>query len=137
MREDSRGNQVRQVRTDLPPDFYAELPRLADGPLSGYPRVYALATEMVAHSDNRVDVEVLRTFVLAYQESQPLRIGEIWAIPIMLRMALVERPIGDGCRERPPYAGWRLHSACRRRWTSETTSAGRGTFGRGIRLAPP
>ena len=72
-------------------DFYAELPRLADGPLSGYPRVYALATEMVAHSDNRVDVDVLRTFVLAYQESQPLRIGEIWAIPIMLRMALVER----------------------------------------------
>ncbi len=84
-------DQVRQVRTDLPPHFYAELPRLADGPLSGYPRVYALATEMVAHSDNRIDVDVLRTFVLAYQESQPLRIGEIWAIPIMLRMALVER----------------------------------------------
>ena len=57
----------------------------------GYPRVYALATELIAHSDNRVDVDVLRTFVPAYQETHPLRIGEIWAIPIMLRMALVER----------------------------------------------
>lgn len=83
--------QVRQVRTDLPPHFYLELPRLADGPSAGYPRVYALATELIAHSDNRIDVDVLRTFVLAYQEAHPLRIGEIWAIPIMLRMALVER----------------------------------------------
>ena len=84
-------DQVRQVRTDLPPHFYNELPRLSDGPYAGYPRVYALATELVAHSDNRIDVDVLRTFVSAYQEAQPLRIGEIWAIPIMLRMALVER----------------------------------------------
>ena len=57
------GDQVRQVRTDLPPRYYLELPRLADGPLPGYPRVYALATELIAHSDNRVDVDVLRTFV--------------------------------------------------------------------------
>ena len=84
-------DQVRQVRTDLPPKFYIELPRLSDGPYAGYPRVYALATELVAHSDNRIDVDVLRAFVSAYQETQPLRIGEIWAIPIMLRMALVER----------------------------------------------
>ena len=84
-------DQVRQVRTDLPTRYYLELPRLAEGPSAGYPRVYALASELIAHSDNRVDVDVLRTFVLAYQETHPLRIGEIWAIPIMLRMALVER----------------------------------------------
>ena len=85
------GDQIRQVRTDLPPRYYLELPRLADGPHAGYPRVYALATELIAHTDNRVDADVLRAFVTAYQESQPLRIGEIWAIPIMLRLALVER----------------------------------------------
>ncbi len=84
-------DQVRQVRMDLPPRFYLELPRLVAGPFAGYPRVYALASELVAHSDNRIDVDVLRAFVGAYQETQPLRIGEVWAIPIMLRMALVER----------------------------------------------
>jgi cyclic beta-1,2-glucan synthetase len=84
-------DQIRQVRTDLPQRYYLELPRLTAGPFEGYPRVYAIASELVAHSDNRIDVEGLRAFVTAYQETEPLRIGEIWAIAIMLRLALVER----------------------------------------------
>ena len=84
-------NQIRQVRTDLPPRFYQELPRLASGNYAGYPRVYGLASELVGHSDNHVDAEVLVAFVTAYQEGFPLRIGEIWAFPIMLRLALIER----------------------------------------------
>ena len=53
--------------------------------------MYGLAAELVAHSDNRVDADLLVAFVTAYQEGHPLRIGEIWAFPIMLRLALVER----------------------------------------------
>ncbi len=82
--------QLREIRDDLPPGFYRELPKLADGPLAGYPRVYGLAWAFVAHTDSRLDPETLRRFVNAYQRVQPLTIGELWAVAITLRVVLVE-----------------------------------------------
>ncbi len=83
-------DQVREVRQDLPRKFYLELPKLADGPFRGYPRVYLIARELIAHTAGRFDVETLVDFATAYQRVAPLSIGETWAIPIMLRLALVE-----------------------------------------------
>src|SRR6059036_655611 len=82
--------QLREIRDDLPPGFYSELPKLADGPLAGYPRVYGVAWAFVAHTDSRFDPDALRRFVLAYQRVQPLTIGELWAVAITLRVVLVE-----------------------------------------------
>ena len=82
--------QLREIRDDLPPGFYRELPKLAEGHLQGYPRVYGLAWAFVAHTDSRFDPEVLRRFVRAYQRVQPLTIGELWAVAITLRVVLVE-----------------------------------------------
>ncbi len=82
--------QLREIRADLPPSFYKELPALADGPLAGYPRVYGIAWAFVAHTDSRFDPELLRRFVRAYQKVQPLTIGELWAVTISLRVVLVE-----------------------------------------------
>jgi cyclic beta-1,2-glucan synthetase len=82
--------QLREIRDDLPPGFYRELPKLAEGPLAGYPRVYGIAWAFVAHSDSRFDPETLRRFVHAYQRVQPLTIGELWAVAITLRVVLVE-----------------------------------------------
>ncbi|HEV8617073.1 MAG TPA: glucoamylase family protein [Methylomirabilota bacterium] len=82
--------QLREIRDDLPPGFYRELPKLADGPFAGYPRVYGLAWAFVAHTDSRLDPETLRRFVRAYQRVQPLTIGELWAVAITLRVVLVE-----------------------------------------------
>ncbi len=82
--------QLREIRADLPPGFYRELPKLADGPLAGYPRVYGIAWAFVAHTDSRFDPETLRRFVHAYQRVQPLSIGELWAVAITLRVVLVE-----------------------------------------------
>jgi cyclic beta-1,2-glucan synthetase len=82
--------QLREIRDDLPVDFYRTLPKLADGPLTGYPRVYGIAWAFVAHTDSRFDPEMLRRFVRAYQRVQPLRIGELWAVAITLRIVLVE-----------------------------------------------
>ncbi len=81
---------LREIRDDLPPDYYRELPKLADGPLSGYPRVLGLAWAYIAHTDSRFDPESLRRMVRAYQEVQPLTIGELWAIAISLRILLVD-----------------------------------------------
>ena len=82
--------QLREIRDDLPPGYYRELPKLIDGPLAGYPRVYGIAWAFVAHTDSRLDPESLRRFVRAYQHVQPLTMGELWAVAITLRVVLVE-----------------------------------------------
>ena len=82
--------QLREIRDDLPPDYYRELPKLADGHLAGYPRVLGLAWAYIAHTDSRVDPESLRRMVVAYQRVEPLTLGELWAIAITLRILLVE-----------------------------------------------
>jgi cyclic beta-1,2-glucan synthetase len=82
--------QIREIRVDLPPGFYRELPKFPDGPFAGYPRVFTVAWAYVAHTDSRFDPEVLRRFVRAYQSVQPLTIGELWAVAITLRVVLVE-----------------------------------------------
>ena len=82
--------QIRDIRSDLPHGYYRQLPKLAEGPLEGYPRVFGLAWAFIAHTDSRFEAEMLRRFVLAYQSVQPLTIGELWAVPITLRIVLVE-----------------------------------------------
>ena len=82
--------QLREIRDDLPPDYYRELPKLAAGHLDGYPRVLGLAWAYIAHTDSRFDPESLRRMVRAYQEVEPLTIGELWAIAISLRVLLVD-----------------------------------------------
>ena len=81
---------VREIRDDLAPGYYRQLPKLAGGPFAGYPRVFELAWAFVAHTDSHFDPEILRRFVSAYQIVQPLTIGELWAIPITLRIVLIE-----------------------------------------------
>ncbi|MDQ2970107.1 MAG: DUF3131 domain-containing protein, partial [Acidobacteriota bacterium] len=82
--------QLREIREDLPPGFYRELPKLSTGPLEGYPRVFAIAWAFVEHTDSRFEAEALRRFVRSYQRLEPLKIGELWAIAISLRLVLVE-----------------------------------------------
>ena len=82
--------QIHQIHSDLPPGYYRQLPKLAVGPFEGYPRVFGIAWAFVAHSDSRFDPEMLVRFVRAYQEVQPLTIGELWAVSITLRIVLIE-----------------------------------------------
>jgi cyclic beta-1,2-glucan glucanotransferase len=82
--------QLREIRDHLPESYYRRLPKIAAGHLAGTPRVYGLAWAYVAHTDSRFELETLGRFVRAYQRVQPLGIGELWAVPIHLRMALVE-----------------------------------------------
>ena len=82
--------QLREIRDDLPPDYYRELPKLAEGHLAGYPRVLGLAWAYIAHTDSRFDPESLRRMVRAYQAVEPLTIGELWATAISLRILLVD-----------------------------------------------
>ncbi|SJM89305.1 GH36-type glycosyl hydrolase domain-containing protein [Crenothrix polyspora] len=82
--------QVSNILGDLPEHYYLELPKLAEGVLAGYPRVYGIAWALVAHTDSRFSPDLLTHFVRAYQSVEPLTLGELWAIPITLRVLLIE-----------------------------------------------
>lgn len=82
--------QVYTGKKHLPKGYSKGLPQLLKGPSAGLPRVYDLAIELIAHSDGRVDLSSLTSFTASYQEISELKLGELWAIPIMLRLALIE-----------------------------------------------
>ncbi|HKN58651.1 MAG TPA: hypothetical protein VJV97_07345, partial [Gemmatimonadaceae bacterium] len=81
---------IREIRTSLPKSYYEELPKLSTGSLTGYPRAYEVAIELIAHTEGHLDLDNITLFVREYQTVTPLRIGELWAIPTMLRLGLVE-----------------------------------------------
>ena len=82
--------QIRTAKKHLPKGYSRQLPRLARGASIDLPRVYDIALEAISHGDGRVDLESLSRFVAAYQKITVLTLGELWAIPIMLRLALIE-----------------------------------------------
>ncbi|HZI74652.1 MAG TPA: hypothetical protein VFD73_11680, partial [Gemmatimonadales bacterium] len=81
---------IGEVRESLPTGYYRELPVLAAGPLAGYPRVYELAITLISHTEGRIGLDNVTGFVTAFQQVTALTIGELWAIPAMLRLGLIE-----------------------------------------------
>jgi len=82
--------QINLARRHLPRGYSRQLPRLADGPSAGFPRIYDLALELISHMDGQVDNDSATQFIAAYQIAEPLKLGELWAFPIMLQLALLE-----------------------------------------------
>ena len=82
--------QIHAIKKNMPRRYIEELPQLAEGPAQGLPRVYDIVLEHISHNDGRLDINVLNRFVKAYQTKSTLTLGELWAIPIVLRLALIE-----------------------------------------------
>ncbi len=82
--------QIHLARQHLPSTYSRLLPRLTQGPMKGLPRIYALASDLIAHLDGQLDAETSTAFLQAYQTAQPLLLGELWAFPIALRLGLIE-----------------------------------------------
>jgi cyclic beta-1,2-glucan synthetase len=97
---------VRQIRESMPKGYYRRLPKLESSPMAGYPRVFALALAIIecdqepalslsqepalSLSQGRLDMERVARFVRAYQRVTPLTMGELWALPTMLRLGVLE-----------------------------------------------
>ncbi len=81
---------ARDIRHDLPPAFYRRLPTMAADEFAGLPRVYAMALEIIGRSAGRLDPQRLHRFVTAFQSVTPLTIGELWAWPSALKLALLD-----------------------------------------------
>ncbi len=81
---------IRIAKTHFPKNYSEDLPQLSDGNSSDLTRSYDIVLQIISHSDGRIDMESLNNFVKAYQTVTPLKLGELWSIPIMLRLALIE-----------------------------------------------
>ncbi|HEU4563048.1 MAG TPA: glucoamylase family protein, partial [Gemmatimonadaceae bacterium] len=81
---------IGEVRESLPRGYYRELPELAGGHLAGYPRIYDVAITLISHTEGRVDQQNIALFVGAFQQGAVLSLGELWALPAMLRLGLIE-----------------------------------------------
>jgi cyclic beta-1,2-glucan synthetase len=82
--------EIVEIRQHLPRRFYKQLPALATREKAGDARIYAVAVELLRHSDSRLEVPQLTQFLNSYQRVAPLTLGELWAWPIMLKLALIE-----------------------------------------------
>ncbi len=82
--------QTRVARDDLEGRIEQELPRLTEGAYAGLPRLFEAVIALLSHSDAKLDRERLERFLMAYQDTAPLTIGEVWAVPVALRIALLE-----------------------------------------------
>ena len=83
--------QVKGLRRDLNKKVYLRLPVLRSGNLKGYARIFAVAVELVAHTDGLMDEKTLSDYLKAYQSHNVLLDREIWAIPTVIRLVLIER----------------------------------------------
>ena len=82
--------QIQMARRHLPRGYSRELPRLANGPSEGMPRVFDIVLELISHVDAEIEAGPLGAFIDSYQSVDTLKLGELWAIPIMLRLGLIE-----------------------------------------------
>lgn len=82
--------QIQLARRHLPRNYSRELPCLANAESAGLPRVYDIVVELISHLDAQIDAEPLTAFIASYQTVDTLKMGELWAIPIMLRLGLIE-----------------------------------------------
>lgn len=76
---------IREVREDLPVDYYSRLPQTQN-----VPRVQLVAMAILQRDVIRLDAEQIQNYVHSFQETTPLRVGELWALPLMLRLVVLE-----------------------------------------------
>ena len=81
---------LQQIKEDLPNSFYKQLPKLIEVPHKDLPRIYVIAQSILAIQSNSIDPVDLQTILVQFQESVPLTMGELWALPIFLRYSLIE-----------------------------------------------
>ncbi|MEO7264737.1 MAG: cyclic beta 1-2 glucan synthetase, partial [Ferruginibacter sp.] len=82
--------QIYIAKKHLPKGYSRSLPQLEKGVSAGLPRIYDIAVEIISHSDGHVNLRILKGFINSFQTTSTLQIGELWAVPIMLRLALLE-----------------------------------------------
>jgi cyclic beta-1,2-glucan synthetase len=111
--------QVREIREDLPRGYYHELPKLAEGPYQNYPRIYAVAIALVAHTDSHLDTGDTAPFHQCLSVSRRFRLAScglsdhvMLALVENLRRLATELPLRATEREEADELADKLLSWC-------------------------
>lgn len=81
---------IRSAKIHFPKKYSEDLPQIVTSTSSGLTRIYDIGLQIISHCDGRIDMENLSSFIKSYQTVSNLKLGELWAIPIMLRLGLIE-----------------------------------------------
>ncbi len=81
---------VKQIQKELPLNKYTNFVGIANGEYKGFARIYVLASEIVAYTDNKIKRENLEDYLKSYQSKKTLSMDEIWNIGIFLQIAIIE-----------------------------------------------
>ena len=81
---------VRQIEKEITLKKYTNFVGIQNGKYTGFARIYVLANEIVAYTDNRITGENLEKYLQAYQTKKTLNMEEIWNIGIFLQIAIIE-----------------------------------------------
>ena len=81
---------VKQIEKELTLKKYTSFLGIANGPYKGFARIYVLASEIVAYTDNRIERKDLESYLASYQTKKTLSMEEIWNIGIFLEIAIIE-----------------------------------------------
>ena len=89
---------VRQIEKEITLKKYTNFVGIQNGKYTGFARIYVLATEIVAYTDNRINGENLEKYLQAYQTKKTLNMEEIWNIGVFLQIAIIQN-ISDICEK--------------------------------------
>ena len=81
---------VKQIQKELPLKKYKNFLGIANGPYQGFARIYVLASEIVAYTDNKIERKDLEDYLASYQTKKNLSMEEIWNIGLFLQIAIIE-----------------------------------------------
>ena len=81
---------VKQIQKELTLKKYMNFLGIANGKYKGFARIYVLAAEIVAYTDNKIEKEDLEDYLASYQEKKTLSMEEIWNIGLFLQIAIIE-----------------------------------------------
>jgi cyclic beta-1,2-glucan synthetase len=81
---------IQQIEEDLPFGYFNQLPRLENSSYQGFPRIYAIARDILAYQHYLLDPIELESVLIQCQDNITLTMGELWALPIFLRYGLIE-----------------------------------------------
>ncbi len=89
---------IKTIIKELPLKKYVSFLGISNGMYKGFARVYVLAAEIVAYTDNRIDGKNISDLLNSYQKKKTLSMEEIWNIGLFMQIALIQN-IKDICEK--------------------------------------
>ena len=81
---------VKQIEKELTLKKYINFVGIANGEYKGFARIYVLASNIVAFTDNKIERKDLEDYLKSYQENKNLSMEEIWNIGLFLEISIIE-----------------------------------------------